>query len=77
MTLVLIEEGLIFGGLIFKNRGQLGSRYFYTSLKLTNYTLNQWLEDEFPFEKAYFLVLYILISFKECFLFLRKTWVGI
>ena len=29
MTPVLIGKGLDFGGLTFKNRGQLGSRYIY------------------------------------------------
>ena len=29
MTLVLIGKGLVFGGLTFKDRGQLGSRYHF------------------------------------------------
>ena len=29
MTLVLIGKGLVLGGLTFKNRGHLGSRYIY------------------------------------------------
>ena len=29
MTLVLTGKGLVFGGLTFKNRGHLGSRYIY------------------------------------------------
>ena len=29
MTLVLIGKGLCFGGLTFKNRGHLGSRYIF------------------------------------------------
>ena len=29
MTLVLNGKGLVLGGLTFKNRGQLGSRYIY------------------------------------------------
>ena len=31
MTLVLMGKGLVLGGLTFKNRGHLGSRYIYTS----------------------------------------------
>ena len=31
MTLVLIGKGLVFGGLTFKNRGHLGSRYIWDS----------------------------------------------
>ena len=34
MTIGLIEKGLTFGGLIFKNRGQLGSRYGICTLYL-------------------------------------------
>ena len=41
MTLVLIEEGLIFGGLIFKNRGQLGSRYIYIILSAYNWIVGR------------------------------------
>ena len=29
MTLVLLEKGPCFGGLTFKNRGHLGTRYIY------------------------------------------------
>ncbi len=32
MTLVLIEKDLVLGGLTFKNRGYLGSRYMLTDL---------------------------------------------
>ena len=33
MTLVLIGKGLVLGGLTFKNRGHLGSRYIYLEPK--------------------------------------------
>ena len=44
MTLVLIGKGLVLGGLTFKNRGHLGSRYIYLEPKKWPHIL----EDFFP-----------------------------
>ena len=67
MTLVLIGKGLVLGGLTFKNRGHLGSRYI-PSLKLTfsHLKMDGWNTFSFPFGSWPIFRGELAVSFTEC-----------